>query len=939
MKKLLIASLFLISGYTLRAQTGRVSGVVGTDDGKKVSGVRVFAIGSLDTSWTDPDGHYHILLPLGSQTLVFSGRNYEEELDSVEVGTEELFLNKTLIPIQTVRDARIKVARKIKDQNTIIWSVDAKAKAPGLIETIGSQEIGRTTARSTGDVIKRIPGATIQDGKFANIRGMYDRYNASYLNGAPLPSTESDRKAFSFDIIPATLLDNIIIIKSGTPDMTGDFGGGIIRINTKNIPDKKVQSFSFGIQYNSLTSFREIQSFGISGSEYFGIPGNQRNIPNLSGTLYDQSKLEFNSEETKKFNNNWNISTVRPVPSPRFNYSIGVPFKLKGQKEIGLLASLNYSITQKYSDGIVQRNDLSDNRALSSYNDKLFSSNVQNGGILNLSVKLNNKNRVDWKNLMTINYDASSTFRKGVSDYENQVDADGYSNLVNFNRLMSTQLNGTHILGEKQNTLTWLVNYGNTNREIPDFRIAQYATVEKTDRYLVLNDFFNAGSGRFFSNLSENTWSASVEMKHNFKLGRMVSNLKYGAFYQNRNRNFTSREFVYGPVGKSILTQNTPSQDLSNEGISGHGIYLVEKTAIDLDNYSGNAKLYAGFVMMENNYPLFYSNKKPNYLKLIYGVRMEQFTQILTNDIFTKIYKKDVSNAGTINDFLPSINMTAPITSKTGLRLAYYKTLNRPEMRELAPFSFYNFNLNSEVIGNPNLKRAVLHNLDVRFELFPGKEDMLTVGAFAKRIINPIEFSLDPTQATIRTFTYRNEKSAEIRGVELEMRKKLAFIGNLFGDAIFKNLSLYGNFAIIRSSVQFNQNSTGVQNRPLQGQSPYVANVSLYYDHAKSGLSMSLNYNKIGSRIAYIGVSKEIQPYGADIYEYGRGIVDFQISKQLGKNGKHGNIKLTAGDLLAQKTIYYQDLNANGKYEKGTDNMLFGFTNGRTLTISYGYSF
>ena len=200
-------------------------------------------------------------------------------------------------------------------------------------------EIKRTPSRTTGDVLKRIPGATIMEGKFANIRGMYDRYNSGYLNGAPLPSTESDRKAFSFDIIPANLLDNIQIIKSGTPDLIGDFGGGIIRINTKSIPSKLTQNFSLGFQYNSITTFRNVESFSMSASEYFGIVGKSQGIPNIAESMA-KNNPEFNAQETKKFNNDWTQKSMTPMLSPRMNYSLGVPFKLKNKKELGPVVRL-----------------------------------------------------------------------------------------------------------------------------------------------------------------------------------------------------------------------------------------------------------------------------------------------------------------------------------------------------------------------------------------------------------------------------------------------------------------------------------------------------------------------------------------------------------------------------------------------------------------------
>jgi outer membrane receptor protein involved in Fe transport len=212
---------------------------------------------------------------------------------------------------------------------------------------------------------------------------------------------------------------------------------------------------------------------------------------------------------------------------------------------------------------------------------------------------------------------------------------------------------------------------------------------------------------------------------------------------------------------------------------------------------------------------------------------------------------------------------------------------------------------------------------------------MFSIGAFFKRIINPIEFSLETTQPAIRTFSYQNEKSAEIRGIELEVRKNLDFAGRLFARQFFKYLSFYGNFSLIQSSVQFKPQSTGAPGRSLQGQSPFVVNASLFYENPK-GWNASVNFNKLGSRIAYIGVAKEIQPYGTDIYEFGRSVLDIQ----LGKNFKRlGNFKITVGDLLRQNSVFFQDLNNDRRYTESVDNTLFKFTIGSTVTVGYSYTF
>ncbi len=936
MKKLIHTLLLLLTAGTAFAQSGWITGRISTKDGRTVADAKIIAIGRTDTATSDLEGKFYFKLPVGKYLIYAEQDQFGNFSDSATiVDGKETYFNVVLDNEKKIGNIDIRVARKPKG-GTVDWGIQAQRINPGVSSNVTSADLAKTPISTAAGALTRIPGATIMEGKFANIRGMFDRYNSGYLNGAPLPSTETDRKAFSFDIIPSSLLDNIEVIKSGTPDLIGDFGGGIIRINTKSIPDKLTQSFNLGFQYNSITSFRDIQEFPTSTSEYFGIPSAARKLPNLSGELTSNKSTEFLANETHKFNNDWSLTSKQPMLAPRFNYSLGVPFKLKNKQEIGLLVSLNYSLTQKYSDGNVNRNDLGDNRTLSTFTDQLYTSTVQNGGIVNVSYKFN-RSRIDWRNLYSLNYGSSSTIRKGLASADDGLSIEGYSNMVTSNRLMSSQVNGTHILGKRQATLTWMLNYGNTRREVPDFRIAQYGILDGT-RTISLNDFFNAGSGRFFSNLGETSKNGSVDMRHNLQTGKLLTKIKYGAFYQQRVRTFTSRNFVYGPLTQQIESKNMPEQDFGSNNISANHLYLVEKTSIDKDDYNGESNLYAGYAMLEHNYPVFKSKSKDGSqdIKVIYGLRVERFSQILRNAYFDKYLGRYLSNPGTTNDILPSVNINTPITKKTNLRLSYYKTVNRPEMRELAPFAFYNFNLNSEILGNTQLKRAQLNNYDIRYEMYPKKGDAISIGAFAKKINSPIEFSLDVTQPAIRTFNYQNGKSAEIYGAELEIRKNLGFISKTALKGFFNNLSLYSNFSLIKSKVQFSGKTTSVQNRPLQGQSPYVANVSLFYENEKTGFQFSTTYNKIGSRIAYIGVAKDVQTYGGDIYEFGRGILDFQIGKSF---KKAGTIKLTCGDILHQNTVYYQDLNNNKKYDAKGDNTLFKFTNGSTVTISYGYTF
>ncbi|MEY3096848.1 MAG: TonB-dependent receptor plug domain-containing protein [Bacteroidota bacterium] len=950
MRKVVAIALFLLSLNAVLAQSdkGLLVGRVMSETGRALVGVKLFVTGTQDSGVTDVEGKFSFSVAVGARKVFVEAEGHDLLEDSIFIESgKEFYLNPVLSKTTRMEGAEIVKKKKAKE-NTVAAAIQTKQLSQGMVEAISAEDFAKTTIRTTSDAIKRIPGATISEGKFANIRGMFDRYNAGYLNGAPLPSTESDRKAFSFDVIPAALLDNIVVVKSATPDMIGDFGGGIIQINTKSVPEKFIQTASIGFQYNSITTFQQMDAFALEGSEFLGLPSAKRTIPVLDAAMgYEPHTTaknpELNARETLKFNNDWSLKQMNVMPAPRFSYSLGKPFKL-GKKEAGLLVSWNYAISPKRSAGTVVSKDYSTNYTYKEFNDDILTTNVQNGGVVNFSVKLNKKNRIDFRNLLSLTYDAGSTLRSGLTDADNNMFGEGFSNQVNFNRLISSQVNGLHSFGKDKSKLAWVINYGNTYRAVPDFRIANYAIPDNdlANRQLVLNAFFNAGTGRFFSYMNETNMSASADYSYNIAKGKTNHQLKTGLFMQNRNRDFQSRQFVYAPVGSYRPSLLLPQQDLGASSINAKDLYLIEKTAVDKDLYEGKSALAAAYAMVENQLPLFKTGRKVNYLKLIYGMRVERFTQSLNNDYFRQAGKV-MSDLGVNVDWLPSLNIIAPLTERSNLRAAYYRTVNRPELREMAPFAFYNFSINSEILGNTGLKRAFINNADIRWEVFTNKLDMISIGVFHKEILNPIEINLDVSQALIRTFTYGNESRATNVGTEVEVRKNLGSLSR--GTKWLRDLTLYGNFALIRSAVSFTDASSSVADRPLQGQSPYVVNVSLFYEH--EGWQINTSFNKIGQRIAYIGVSQAIQPFGADIYEFGRSIWDVQFGKEMGKDGKFGTIKLTLGDLLAQNTVFFQDLNGNGRYDakawtdkdKDGDNTLFSFTNGKQATISYTFKF
>ena len=408
-------------------------------------------------------------------------------------------------------------------------------------------------------------------------------------------------------------------------------------------------------------------------------------------------------------------------------------------------------------------------------------------------------------------------------------------------------------------------------------------------------------------------------MSKQFTGVKVKTELKIGGFYQNRHRTFYGRSFVFGGNAPNTPAYD-PAIDLGPEMIGPSRLYFVEKTANDIGYYQGDSRLSAVYGMADQKF-----NDK---FRAVYGVRYEYIDIDMTNQKFNT----DIARIkeGVV---LPSANLSYSLGEKANLRTAYYASVNRPEFRELAPFAFYVFDKNAEIKGNKDLKIANLHNVELRYEFYPSGSQLLSAGAFYKSIQNPVEFSIDIAQA-FTTFTFENEKSAQVYGLEFEIRKNLDFLGK---KEFLDNIVVFSNLALVRSALAFVPGSRATQNRQLQGQSPYVVNAGIQFDLPKSGWFGSVVVNRVGRRIAFVGVDKQFGDTRQDIYENPRTVLDFQV----GKNIKNLNLKFTLGDLLRQDQVFYQDANGNGKYEiDGTkDRTMFRFKNGLTATLSAGYSF
>jgi hypothetical protein len=923
--RILFSVLFTLINAFLFAQSGTISGkIIDKANGEGLIGAAVVLDKTTQGVVTDIEGNFSLTVPAGNYILSVSFISYQTAKISVSVKEKEtVTVNYALAEATSVLN--VVTITTTAERSTSVAQMIERKKAVGVSDAISADLIKRTPDRTTSDVLKRITGASIQEGKFAIIRGMNDRYNAGYLDGALLPSTESDRKAFAFDVVPASLLDNLTILKAGTADMVGDFGGGIIKINTKAVPDKFTQNITIGGQTHSLTTFNQFAQFKRYGSEAFNIVSSERKIPaftegglKLSSTFANANDKARLAGIAQTFNNDWSNSTVNAAPNARFAYSLGFPIKLKDNSKVGVIFALNYANTRRTSEGII--NTFDGSGQVSNFNDKASLQNTSTGGIFNVNY-VGAKTQVNFRNLLNANLDNNVINRSGLGNITDEVSVKNQSNIINYNRLYNSIVSVKQIVGDNFMTLNAGASYSNVLREIPDYRIVNYTkTPDFTNYRLAIGDFFNSSTGRFASKLNENLISGNVDLQKQIRIAGISTDIKVGYFYQNRDRSFSGRSFVYG--GKLSEATLNPETDLGQKNIDATKLYLVEKTSNDLAYYEGKSTMNAGYVSIDQNY-----HEK---LRVVYGVRYEDVNINVNNQkLNSKIAEIKEPN------ILPSVNATYFLSEKANLRASYFASVNRPEFRELAPFAFFVFDKNAEIKGNKDLKVAHLNNFDVRYEFFPTAGQLMSIGGFYKTIENPVESSIDITQP-FTTFTFENEKSASIYGVELELKKNLAFIGDA---KMWSNLSLFSNLSLIKSTLKFKDGSFAKQDRPLQGQSPYIINAGLQYESPENGWFGSAVVNRTGRRVAYAGVDPKFGATRQDIYEAPRTVLDFQV----GKNVKNMNFKLTFGDLLHQDLTFYQDADQNGKFTKSTaqnaDRQMFLYNNGFTASFAFGYNF
>ena len=891
-------TIFFIFIFGLGSLSGQNKGSIGgkiTDksNNEELISASVLIVGTSMGATSDLDGTYTLrALKPGKYSLKFSYISYQSSLVEnvvVEEG-KETRINVQLEPETKEMNEVVVSADVLKATEAAMLNIQKKSM--GIVDGVSAELIKKNNSSDGTDILKRMTGVTISEGKYAYIRGVSDRYNSTMLNGANLPSTDPEKKSVSYDLFPSSLIENIITSKTSTPDKPADFSGGLVQINTVEFPSNSLIEFSMGSAYSTLSTNRDRLTYASGKYDFLGIDDGSRDLPSIVPASHVNTSLGSKTiqEIGRSFKNDWNTKSGKIPFNSNFKLSIGDSYVIGEEGMLGFIGSLSYSANNELRK--YERKYYNYSGIWYDYTGTDYLNNILWGALFNVSYKFGGNNKISFKNIYNQNTDNNVVTTKGSHYYVPEY-REATSLQFTQRSLYSTQVIGEHVLNFLNNSMfNWNINYADSKRKEPDTRKYWYSKeldAPASDLRFSMNQ---ATATRFFSDLKDKSIGFSGDFLIKPFEDPFMPNFKVGYLQNKKDRDYTPRVFGFDfnqrktPISLRDSIFSLPVEDIFRpENINPNFIYVVE-VSNPSDKYDATEKIQSTYAMF--NATLFTD------LKLTGGFRYE-FSKVRLSYIDPQSYSKTLTVEHSYNDLLPSLNLTYKLSENINLRGAYGKTVARPELRELAVSGYYDFLTDDYVFGNPELVRTIIDNYDLRFEFYPNPTELFAANLFYKHFNKPIEVIGINTSSKSRS--WKNADNAVSYGIELEARKNLGFVWDGF-----RPLSLISNISLIKSEVDLGTASLGqagtVQKRPLQGQADYVLNIGLYYDNYESGLTANLVYNKVGQKIVEVGVDQT-----GDILSRPRDQIDFNISQKIFNNF---TLKFAVKDLLAQHDVTIQ---------------------------------
>jgi outer membrane receptor protein involved in Fe transport len=906
-----------------REQKVRIVGVV-RDETNAIAlpGVPVEVVDLKEVAYTDVDGRYVLEVPPGAHTLKIALEGYQERTLTVETTSERTMTANVGLTMAKFAETVTVTAQAVDLQTSSAEAQLIERKQASVItDNIGSQEMRNNGDSDAAAAMSRVTGLSLVDNQYVFVRGLGERYSNTTLAGSVLPTTEPDKKVVPLDLFPTGLIDSVQVNKSYSPDRSAEFAGGLVQIIPMKLPNQPVLDFSYGADFYSTATGKSIPMSPLGSRDAWGYDNGARALPSVfpddkivrQGIYTPDVGFSANqiTELGRALENRWVPLNKDGRPGQNWSATMGNRYGGK----LGVVASITHSYKEQFLEeerGFYRISDAGTLENTSPLNIQTGTQRAQLGIVGNIAYQFTPSQRLSFENFYTHSGRDEGRFFQGLN-FDNVREYKNYRLQFIEEGLFANAIGGEHFFQNASNSrIDWRVNYARATRDEPDLRETLYervasavGTPETTTPFTYADE--SQSGFRMFNTLNDDTTDVSVNWAIFNTAGGRPTQYKFGVNYVDRSRDFRSRRFHFIPIttqkadaGNLQFDNRRPPEEIFVSNNIGTAFRFNEETR-PTDAYDGDQATTAGYGMIDVAFAA--------RTRLIVGARIENFDQTVTTLDPFGLFQTEVQASNKNTDVFPAINFVQGVSTNSNIRLSYSTTVNRPEFRELAEFEFTDVVGNRAVKGNSSLQRALIQNVDARWEMFPGGRSVLAASAFYKRFDKPIERVVIAAANPIATF--QNADTARNFGIELEG-------GHQFGSHFFFN----ANYTFVDSKITLSPEQLGVQTsseRPLAGQSKNLFNVSA--DYFVSGFTTRLLFNYFGDRIADVGANE-----APDIVEQGRGRLDLVFSQRFrGLNVRLNIENLTDSEYLFTQTLTTQETQRLYKL-------------GRTVSISFGYN-
>lgn len=918
-RALALAAAVLVAASPAAAQDGRVVGAVLNGlTGQPVPGARVAVVETGAAVTTDPDGLYRLDLPPGRHTLTVTKADLVAQRVAVDVaagGSTDL----SLVLMPAAGSAAETDAATFGEEITVAAEAETATEAAILAERrragqisdlIGSHEMAKTTGGDAAGVLKRVTGISLQDDRYVYVRGLGDRYSNTLLNGSKVPSTELERKVVPLDLFPVDLLDKVRVAKSYSVDKPGDFAAGFVELETLQFPTRRTASVGVSMSQDSVATGQPYLTFG-GGLGFFGgggqpLPGS---IPDadlvrfspFTGEGFTPAELEAFGEQLVGV---WQ-PTGEDAPLNR-GYELAYGDTLG---RLGLVISASYDHdfdSRAEATNIFSATAGGGVTPQSTYDVDLGEERVRQSALANFAYRLSADHNLRLRTLYTNLSSAEGRFLEGFyGDFASDVRDHRVSHQEQ--EVINLQLSGEHYLAGISpggSTIEWQAATS-TAETAENRRQAIYR--ELTEGVFRLTPDAQSGF-LYFNDMSDDLVDGGVHWTSFLTSGRLNGALEAGLAYTTQERAFDGRRLRFFHRNVRNLDLSLPPDRLFVPENIGPNGFEIEEITRPTDRYDGTHDVAGAYAQADLGWGRW---------RLIGGLRFEDSRiELVTLD------RNDPSLAEVATELdetevLPALSVVYQLGSAMNLRAAYSRTVNRPELRELAPFKFTHVVGGYSVTGNPDLVSADITSVDLRWEWFPSAAEVVAVSAFYKDFDRPIESVVIGAAELLET--YENAESARNYGIEIEMRREL---GTLWAALAPFTVVLNGTW--VDSEIEIDPQATILTNptRALAGQPEVVGNLAVEWSRPGWGTNLRVLWNQVGEKVAAGGALGL-----PDVIEADRSTLDLVWTQTLGGFADGITLKLSGSNLTDEEALWTQGGGVFRRYEPG-----------RELGLSVGFS-